>query len=304
MSLANFSTRSLSFTFINEPNLKGFFVGSQKDLLRMAQETRFALDEVSSLIQMGGLDEVHGTSWTDKFYRKLSNKCCDIWTFHVYERDLPAVWGALYKRTKRLGQYGPVWVTEFADTKNGSPNAKMNFSTREAALGFSELLGKLWPSGIDGIIHFRLSDTYADYFGGWVGHGLFSDSRGTLTYGRPYEPYPAYWVFSNFYRELGGKQLVRVTAPKKLTVVAARKANNSTNQLTVWVSNYTKNNYNILLRIANFPSMSACVEVIDNLAGDTPIENNVIEGEELTLKVNILEKKSLSFLVSAVVSEH
>ena len=158
---------------------------------------------------------------------------------------------------------------------------------------------RLWPSGMNGIIHFRLADTYADYFAGWVGHGLFSDSRGTLTHGRPYEPYPAYWVFSNFYGELGGRQLVRATAPKKLTVVAARKSGNSKNRLTVWVSNYTKNNYNALLRITNFPAKSARVKVIDNLAGDTPIEDKILEGKELSLKVNIPPKSSYLFTVNS-----
>ena len=287
----------LSFTFINEPNLKGFFVGSRNDLARMAEETRIALDQVSPLIQMGGLDEVHGTSWTDQFYSRRSGKCCDIWTFHVYERGLAAMWKALNKRTKHLSQCGPVWVTEFADTANGSPDAKMNFSTREAALGFAELLGRLWTSGVDGIIHFRLSDTYADHFRGWVGHGLFSDSRGTLTQGRPYEPYPVYWLFANMYRELGSGQIVRTKSPHGLTVVGVRKGKATEAQLALWITNSTARNHSTLITVNNFPAKCVRLQVIDNLAGDQPIESVILSGEPLNFIAKISQRSSYLFVI-------
>ena len=94
------------------------------------------------------------------------------------------------QHTEHLRAYGPVWVTEFADTANGSPDAQMDFSTRSAALGFAEVVGRLWKSGIDGVVHFRLSDTYVDQLGGWAGHGLFADWRGTRSQGEPYGIYP------------------------------------------------------------------------------------------------------------------
>lgn len=288
----------LSFTFINEPNLKGFFVGSRNDLARMAEETRMALDQVSPIIQMGGLDEVHGTSWTDQFYSRRSGKCCDIWTFHVYERGLAAMWKALNKRTKYLSQYGPVWVTEFADTANGSPDAKMNFSTREAALGFAELLGRLWTSGVDGIIHFRLSDTFADFFGGWVGHGLFADWRGNHSNGRAYEPFPVYWVFANMYRELGGGEIIKTTSPRGLTVVGTRKAKGDEIQLTVWVTNSTNRRYVVKIKMINLPIKTARVQVFDNLLGDRPFETKVLNGEEVTFDVNISQKSSYLFVIT------
>jgi hypothetical protein len=290
----------LSFTFINEANLKSFFVGTQADLVRMAEETRTALDQVSPLIQMGGLDEVHGSSWTDEFYCKRPATCCDLWTFHVYERGLSSMWKALRKRTKRLSHYGPVWVTEFADMTNGSPDAKMDFSTKEAALGFAELLGRLWISGIDGIIHFRLSDTYTDFFdlGGWVGHGLFADARGTHSDGQAYEPFPAYWVFANMYRELGSGQIVNTTAPTGLTVVAALKRKGTEVQLAVWVTNSTKEGHAAMFKVINFPAKDAKVQVFDNLASDDPIETKILHGEELAFNINICQRTSHLFVFS------
>ncbi|MFX0204072.1 MAG: glycosyl hydrolase [Candidatus Hodarchaeota archaeon] len=294
--------KHLSFTFINEANLKSFFVGTQDDLVRMAEETRAALDQVSPLIKMGGLDEVHGTSWTDEFYHQCPASCCDLWTFHVYERGLPSMWKVLQKRTEHLSQYGPVWVTEFADITNGSPDAKMDFSTRKAALGFAELLGRLWPTQIDGIVHFRLSDTYTDLFdfGGWVGHGLFANARGTHSDGQAYEPFPAYWVFANMYRELGGGQIVSTTTHSDLTVVSTRKDSETEACLAVWVTNSTTESYATALRVNNFPTKGARVRVFDNLVDDKPVEIKVVSGEELTINVNISRQSSYLIVLNSL----
>ena len=293
----------LSFTFINEANLKSFFAGSLADLLQMAKETRRALDQVSPEIQMGGLDEVHGSQWTDEFYRQLPTFCCNLWTFHVYERGLPSMWRALRKRTKCLSQYGQVWVTEFADVTNGSPDAKMDFSTREAALGFAELLGRMWPSGIDGIIHFRLSDTFTDRFGGWVGHGLFADARGTHADGQAYEPFPVYWVFANMYRELGNGEIVKTTAPPDLIVVGARKGKPTEVQLALWLTNSTTETRPVTFRVSNFPTKTALIRIFDNLVSDKPVETEQINGEELGFQAKIPPKSSYLFVFNPLYSK-
>jgi hypothetical protein len=286
----------LSFTFINEPNLSSFFVGTQADLIQMAEETRRALDQVSPQIQMGGLDEVHGTQWTSTFYSQPLSSCCNLWTFHVYERGLSSMWRALQTRTTHLSQYGPVWVTEFADINNGSPDTKMNFSTREAALGFAELLGRLWPSGIDGIIHFRLSDTYTDRFRGWVGHGLFADARGTHIDGQAYEPFPAYWVFANMYRELGNAKIVKTTSPSDLTVVGARKGKGAETQLALWVTNSTVREFVTMIKITEFPAQHAQLQIFDNLVSDRPVATKQISGEELGFQLIIPQESSYLFV--------
>jgi hypothetical protein len=288
----------LSFTFINEPNLSGFFAGTQADLASMATETRAALDEISPLIQMGGLDEVHGTPWTDAFYPQRPGRCCAPWTFHVYERGVPSVMNALLARTQHLKQYGPVWVTEFADTANGSPDAQMDFSTRQAALGFAELLGRLWASGIDGVIHFRLSDTYSDILGGWAGHGLFADARGTHANGRAYAPFPSYWVFANLYRELGGGQVLSITAPSELAVVAARQGSGDSARLAAWMTNSTIASYSIELEVTNFPANTASFQIFDNLIGDTPVETRTVSGQTLILALSIPPQSSRLFVVT------
>jgi hypothetical protein len=222
-----------------------------------------------------------------------------MWTFHAYERGLLAMKDALRERTERLSQYGPVWVTEFADMANGSPDAQMDFSTREAALGFAEMLGELWSTRIDGIVHFRLSDTYADVLGGWVGHGLFADARGTHSSGQAYEPFPAYWVFANMYRELGGGYIVSTTAPSGLTVVSARKDSETEARLAVWVTNSSTEDYTTALVVNNFLARTVQVQVLDNLAGDIPVEAQVLDGKELAIDVNISPRCSYLFVVSA-----
>lgn len=291
----------LSLTFINEPNLDYFFAGTQADLIQMANETRAALDQVSTSIQMGGLDEVHGTSWTDVFYSQKPASCCDMWIFHVYERGLPQMWNALYNRTGRLSQYGSVWVTEFADTTNGSPDGLMDFSSTEAALGFAYLLSKLWPSGIDGIIHFRLSDSYTDQFGlsGWLGHGLFADARGTHSNGQAYEPFPVYWVFANMYREFGGGEVVNTTAPDGLTVVSARKNIQSRERLAVYITNTSTASYEVSLSINNFPSASAYLQVFDNLNGDMPFEIKTLSDVNEVIMINMPPESSYLYCITS-----
>ena len=180
----------------------------------------------------------------------------------------------------------------------------MDFSTRTAALGFAEMLGRLWGSGIDGIVHFRLSDTYADIFGGWVGHGLFADARGTHANGQAYAPFPSYWVFANMYRELGGGQVVSVTAPSELAVVAARRGNGDSAQLAVWVTNSTAASYNVQFQVTHFSTEMVKVRVLDNLAGDTPIETSVVSGPVLTLSQNIPVRSSRLVVFTPTSSPH
>lgn len=287
----------LSFSFVNEPNLTSFFVGTQADLVQMAAETRAALDEISPQIQMMGLDEVHGTGWTDAFYPQRPDGCCDAWTFHAYERGIGPLWNALQTRTEHLSGYGPVWATEFADTNNGSPDAQMDFSTREAALGFAETAGRLWASGVDGIIHFRLADTYVDQLGGWAGHGLFADWRGTKSNGEPYAIYPSFWVFANLYGQLGGGQIISTTTSSDLVVVGARRDDVLPSRLALWVTNSTDTAYTTTIQVTSFPTTTAQVAVLDNLSSNIPIETTVAEGTPLAFDVMIPECSSYTVVV-------
>lgn len=288
----------LSFSFINEPNLTPFFVGNQADLQRMAIETRIALNQVSPQIKMMGLDEVHGTSWTDDFYNQQPSDCCDAWIIHAYENGTENLWHALQTRINHLTNYGPVWVTEFADMSNGSPDSQMDFSSQEAALGFATVAGKLWSTDVDGIIHFRLGDTYLDHFDSWAGHGLFADWRGTKSNGEPYALYPAFWVFSNLYHFLGGGQIVQTTTPSNLVVTGVRKDDSTLNGLAIWLTNPETATYTTTVEIANFPHKEAQVEIIDNLGGNTPEKTFTAQGSPLVFELAVLPQSSQTILVS------
>jgi len=287
----------LSFSFVNEPNLTSFFVGTQDDLVLMAAETRAALDEISPRIQMMGLDEVHGTGWTDGFYPQRPDGCCDAWTFHAYERGIGSLWSSLQARSEHLSGYGPVWATEFADTNNGSPDAQMDFSTREAALGFAEVVGRLWVSDVDGIIHFRLADTYVDQLGGWAGHGLFADWRGTKSDGEPYAIYPSFWVFANLYGQLGGGQIVSTTTSSDLVVAGARRNDVFPSRLALWVINSSDTVYTTTVQVTSFPTNMAQIEVLDNLSGNMPVEILAAQGVPLTFDVVIPGRSSYTVIV-------
>jgi len=289
----------LAFSFVNEPNSQHFFTGSQADLVRLAAETRIALDVVSPGIQMLGLDEVNSTAWTEAFYPQRPSDCCDGWTFHVYERGTETVWNGLRTGISRLSSYGPVWVTEFADTNNGSPDAGMDFSTRQAAIGYADLLARLWHSDIEGVIHFRLADTYVDALGGWAGHGLFADWRGAKSNGASYAIYPSFWVFSNMYNYLTEGQIVRSTAPPELRVVAVRPNEPTSRCLVLWITNTGSTAYRASLQITGFPTLEARMEKLDNLAGPLPIETRLVAGSPLTIDVWVPAQSSYTILLSA-----
>jgi len=295
------SPERLSFSFVNEPNLMPFFVGTLADLVHMATETRTALDEISPEIQLMGLDEVHGVAGTDDFYAQGTDVCCDAWTFHAYERGVAPLWNALDSRIEHLSGYGPVWATEFADTDNGSPDAQMDFSTREAALGFAEVVGRMWPSGVDGIIHFRLVDMYVDQLGGWTGHGLFADWRGTKSDGEPYALYPTFWVFANLYGQFGGGQIVSVTTTSDLVVTGARQDMMQPPRLALWIVNPTHTAYTMTIQIPSFPTAIAHISVLDNLSDNT-IETEMVEGTPLIFDIVIPERSAYTIVAKQALS--
>ncbi|HHX66407.1 MAG TPA: hypothetical protein GX702_16135 [Chloroflexi bacterium] len=286
----------ISFSFVNEPNLPAFFVGTGDDLMRMAAESRAALDEISPSIQMGGLDEVHGTSWTEEFAQAQSPHCCDMWTFHAYEHGLTEMENTLQQRIGRLRPYGPVWVTEFADTRFGSPDARMDLSGRDAAIGLASMLGRIWPAGIDGVAHFRLSDTYVDRLGGWVGHGLFADRHGTRSGGVAFEPYPSFWVFSNLYNEFGGGSILHTSAPAELSVFAVRHESGDPSRAAIWLTNPTANNLAIMLSISALPD-EARITVLDNLAGRDPFHTETVSGPSLAFETILPPHSSYSIII-------
>jgi hypothetical protein len=180
---------------------------------------------------------------------------------------------ALIGRAKYLKQYGPVWVTEFADTTNGSPDGGMDFSSRSAAIGYAQMLGGIWTEGIEGIVHFRLSDTYSELLGngGWAGHGLFADAHGTHAEGKAFAIFPSYWVFANAYDKLGGKQVVRNSSPADLKVVSVKGEYDASETMVIWITNHAPKNRNFSLMINNYPFDHALIEVYDVLQSNTPI---------------------------------
>ncbi|MBN2502535.1 MAG: hypothetical protein JXB38_17270 [Anaerolineales bacterium] len=266
----------LSFAFVNEPNLEPFFTGSQDDLLRMAIETRAALDAVSPEIGMFGLDEVHGTDWTAAFYNAQPEGCCDGWAYHVYEAGQENLNDALLQRLDRLSVFGPVWITEFASTEHGSPDGGMDFSTEAAALHFSQTLAYLWPGGIDGVIHFRLADTYTSVLG-WSGHGLFADSRGTNARGDAYHLYPTYWVFANIYNHLGEGQLVAVENESGLELFAVRQGSATGDEVAVWVVNAGPQKAPVTFCMAAEYALAGDVEILNNLEGSEPADIGTLD---------------------------
>jgi hypothetical protein len=287
----------LSFTFINEPNLDPFFQGDTADLVQMATVTRAALDQISPDIQMGGLDEVHGLTETDLFYPLRPEGCCDFWTFHVYEYGVSGVIAQLLGVAGQLESYGPAWVTEFADMNNGSPDAQMDFSTPEAALGFAEMIGHIWGRGLDGFIHFRLSDTYAGLPpepAQWAGHGLFADSQGTHADGQPYAIFPVYYVFANLFRELGGGEIVGINGADTLPIVAARHANSDEPRLALWITNPTGSSHTYPLEFINFPvgTNGTQISIFDNLESDQPFAFEYINGDPVNYTLTIPAESS------------
>ncbi len=294
---AGIPPEQLFFSFVNEPDTYSHFKGNQSDLVQMAEETRIALDQVSPLIQLGALEELKGTSLTSEFYPQRPAGCCDIWTYHVYNTGLLSMSSALQQRASNLSQYGPVWVTEFADRTYGSPDGEMDFSSQGAALEFAALLGRVWTE-VDGMTHFRLADSYLDNpnlsLSGWIGHGLFADHRGTHADGVPHKRFPSYWVFANHYKYLGGAEILNSQESlSDFEIISGKKSK----QVNIFVVNGEFPKSNLAFQINNLPWSSATVKVFDNLQSNTPIDSFSISGNSFSY--NIPGYSSLLFSIES-----
>jgi hypothetical protein len=304
----------LSFSFVNEPNLTPFFVGSDADLLLLADVTRRALDAVSPQIRLAGLDEVHGVTLTQALAPRLKPDCCDLWTFHVYEKGAPALTAALRDRVAALRPLGPVWVTEFADTTFGSPDAEMDFSSPEAALSFASALTQLWPSGVTGIVHFRLADSYvtgsalaqalkaATNAGGWAGHGLFADARGSQGHA-PFEIFPAFWVFAHFNTQMAGGTALPTRGGAPLLAAAARHTAPSGPRLTVLLVNPSTTTVAAQLDVANLGLTTARLVSGDWLSAAAGTDLGTVGASNGTLRLNVsLPPQSARWLTVAALA--
>jgi hypothetical protein len=276
----------ISFSFINEPNLQAFYTGTVSELVEMADATREALDQVSPHITLSGLDEVHGVSWTDQFYDQVPESCCKFLTFHAYNKGFDTLSDVLVQRSQHLSQYGPVWVTEFADTQFGSPDAKLNFSSQQAAISFARLGALLWNAEVEGVIHFRLADTYLPVLGGWAGHGLFADWRGSKSDGEAYALYPAFWVFANLFQRLGDGQVLQASFSGGLEGTAVRPAGRE-DALAVWIVNPGTAPVATTIQAQNFPAREVRVDIIPALQGLEPVEQLFLKGDTIQFELMV-----------------
>jgi hypothetical protein len=292
VSTCGIKPERISFSFINEPNLTSFYTGTISGLVDMADATRAALDQVSPSIKLSGLDEVHGVSWTDQFYAKSPGSCCEFWTFHAYEKGFEKLGGVLVQRSQRLSAYGPVWVTEFADTQFGSPDAKLNFSSRLAAISFARLGALLWKADVEGVIHFRLADTYLSVWDTWAGHGLFADWRGSKSGGVGYAIYPAFWVFANLFQRLGDGQILQTSFSGGLEGTAVRPAGRD-DALAVWIVNPGTTPVSTMIQAQNFPASKVRVDIIPALQGLEPVEQRFLQGEGIQFELTLAAESAV-----------
>jgi len=111
---------------------------------------------------------------------------------------------------------------------------------------------------------------------------------------------PAYWVYVNFYNNLADRELVNISTPPEMPGVSAKAGEQS---LAIWLTNATyEKSGDLVLRVDNWPSTRAQVQVLNNLNGSSPIDTfdaAINENGALVFTYPVPPLNSLLFLLTA-----
>jgi hypothetical protein len=111
---------------------------------------------------------------------------------------------------------------------------------------------------------------------------------------------PAYWVYTNFYGNFPGKELVSVAADAGLDALAARSTAGGSAEFALWISNWSGTALpDHGFSIQNYPAAEATVLVLDNLSGPSPVDAIAASGSPLSFSYSIPSNSSLTFVIAS-----
>jgi hypothetical protein len=259
---------------------------SMDDIADVVRVTHKAIQTVDPDITLVGLSECSGTDVVRNLLDGYPEGAyLEGLSYHYYSPSGYDLNVAL-SRASALTPYDlPIYLDEYGSRQYLSDGV-------EGALWHSWALTTLWEASIAPlqypIARFPfIGEPYSSM-------GLFENWHGDWT------RKPSYWVHTNFFRTVGGGEVISHTAPSELDVLVVRQIVPDEVQATFWVVNRASQT----LRdqpfvIHEFPTDNATLRVYDNLVGPTPTLTTTISGSPLVFTATLPAHSSRSFVLTA-----
>ena len=277
---------------MNEPDLRcgvdpvtpcfwqNWTINDIRDVVRVTEQ---AVQSVAPTVRLVGLAECCGTAVVrDLLDHYPEGSYLDALSYHYYDPSSsgPDLAPAL-SRAGELAPYGlPIYLDEYGSRYYRSEGI-------EGGLWHSYALPTWWEAGI-GPVQYPISE-WPLLGEPYNSMGLFRDWEGDWAYK------PSYWVYANFYRRVGGTDVVSHTVTTDLEVMAGRDKTGGS-RLILWVTNPLGTPQpDTLFEIRSFPVTETTVSVYDNLQSTEAITTFVASGEPLRFSYDIPGQSSLSF---------
>ncbi len=255
---------------------------SGEDLVNVLTVARKAAKSISSEIMVVGVSECCGTIVADRLVSTYNGQALlDGFTYHKYIPDSNFEQGISWG--KHLQEYGkPVFINEFGNTTYWS-------NGREGALWHAKVLPELFASGIQPL-QFPISH-FPGSHEGFDNLGLFKDWRDN------WQIKPSFWVYSNFYRYFGNAEILREITPLPVPILSVRRQVSEKPRIAIWVNVPDQTISPITFVLENFPAKNVLVTVVDNLEGNRPIDQVVLENQPYKFTFSPQRLNSYSIIV-------
>jgi hypothetical protein len=288
-----FPPERIAFEVMNEPDLpcgadpvtpcfwQDWTMNDIRDVVRVTHEV---VEEIAPEIMLVGLAECCGTSVVRNLLDNYpEGEHLDGLSFHYYTPGNGM--NVALDRAAVLAPYNrPIYLNEYGSLRYLSEGV-------EGALWHSLVLSQLWRAGI-APIQYPISE-WPSIGEPYNSMGLFRDWRGG------WERKPSYWVHANFFRFLGGGEIIAHTAPPALDVLVSRRTDRSGTQVVFWVVHRGAQPLRqVSFALHGFPASRARVHVYDNLASSTALTTETLEGETLIFTATLPARSSRAFVVS------
>lgn len=290
-----FPPERIAFEVMNEPDLvcgadpvvPCFWQNwTMNDIRDVVSVTYQATEEVAPAIALVGLAECHGTAIVrDLLDNDQEGAYLDGLSYHYYAPGDSL--GVALNRASELAPYGlPVYLDEYGSLQHRSEGV-------DGALWHSLALPVLWRAGI-APIQYSISE-WPLLGEPYNSMGLFEDWRGGWT------RKPSYWVHANFFRFVGGGEIISHTmTPDNLDVLVSRRVISDVAQAVFWtVNRETSPLPDIAFTLHNFPASQATLQVYDNLTGSTPLVTETLYGDALVFTTTLPALSSRTFVLSS-----
>jgi len=292
----DFPPERISIEAMNEPDLpcgadpvtpcfwQDWTMADIADIVRVTYQV---IQEVDGDITLVGLAECCGTGVVrDLLDHYPEGAYLDGLSYHYYASGYNL--DTALNRAAALAPYGlPITLDEYGSTQYHSEGI-------DGALWHSWALPTLWAAGI-APLQYPVSE-WPLLGEPYNSMGLFADWRGG------WERKPSYWVYANFFRFVGGGEVISHTAPSGLEVLATRRIiadEVDEVQTAFWVIN--RGDTALIdqsFALYDFPRQEATVRVYDNLAGPSPVLTMTISGFPLVFTATLPAHSSRAFVMS------